>query len=443
MKPNQKFLLIAFLFLASSWNLYSNGGPIDGSIIYKTGDPHLLQISDVELISEKLELSIHDDFTDVHVTYRLHNRSNQLLNKIYYGFPVDYVYSDCCDTLLTEDYIHSLVFKYNGKKLTITDAPINPNKTYKGVDFPKLSTDNGEYANWQIETMKRKWFYTQFSIPANDLITLEVTYTLKNSFEDWATSKSFYTSYSDRKLSYDFSPAAYWGNGIVKDFQVIINSSENLQIAGLSLKQEKNVYTFSQVDFDFRNADPLTISYDVSAKKLSKEFNSLLLKRKNIQSIKASSSLKNYPVENLLDRNPATAWAEGRPDSGINEWIEIVPDSNFSIAGVLLVNGYTKSEKTYYENNRIKQLKVKIDYPEENYWGDPDDGYIIDLEDRPYQAIDKNNFAAMATILLDGGDGGRRIKKIRLTILDVYKGTTYDDTCISEIYVSGYNWADY
>ena len=431
MSKISRLLFFALLFIP--FHSFANGGPDDGSIFYKSGDPHPLRITEVELISEKLEMTIDGDYTNVHVTYRLHNTANKSTGKIHYGFPIEYVYMDCCDTLLTDEYIHSIQFKYNNESLPITHSSVNPNANYIYKEEIEVYAENDE--NYYGKRY-RKWFYTEFSIPSQDLITLEVEYIVKNNFEDWSTSKSFFPHYSSRQLFYDFSPASYWGKGIVKDFQVIIHASTPIEIVGLPFKQEKSKFTYSKIDFNLNTAPPLKISYDGSLLHFPDFVNSKKLKPKQIRSIKASSTQKAYPIENLIDGNINTAWVEGKTDSGINEFIEIELANNPKLAAIIIVNGYTKSEKTYYTNNRIKKLKVEIEFVENEHRNSFSEE--IELEDIPYQLIDIKSFTPMASILFDSGDWGTKTKRIKLTILDVYKGTTYDDTCISELFLLDY-----
>ena len=440
MKRQNISVILFFVLWFIPFHLLANGGPDDGSIIYKSGDPHPLQIADVELISEKLEMTIDGDYTNVHVTYRLHNTANKSTGKIHYGFPIEYVYMDCCDTLLTDEYIHSIQFKYNNEPLPITHSSVNPNANYIYKEEIEVYSENDEdyYGNRE---RYRKWFYTEFSIPSQDLITLEVEYVVKNSFEDWSTSKSFFSHYSSRQLFYDFSPASYWGNGIIKDFQVIIKASTPLQIVGLPFKLEKSIYTYSSIDFNLNTASPLEISYDGSLYHFTDFVNSKKLKPNQIRSIKASSTQKGYPINNLMDGNINTAWVEGKTDSGINESIEIELANNTKLSAIVIVNGYAKSEKTYYANNRIKKMKVELEIIEDEY----QDSFSgeIELEDIPYQSIEIKSFTPMASIVYDGGDWSRQAKRIKLTILDIYKGTSYDDTCISELFLLGYLDTDF
>ena len=428
-------LLIVMLVVCPTV-LRANGGPVDGSIVQKTGDPHLMQVKDVELFGEKLEMTIEGDYTHVRVIYRLRNKTNNATGKIHYGFPVEYQYKDCCDQELTDDFVRSIVFKFNGKELPVTGSSTNPNADY---NFLKVDEENESKEEDDWSRIWRKWFYTDFSIPANELVTLEVSYTVKNGFEDWGTSKSFFTYYSERQLVYNFSPAAAWGDGIVKDFQVIVKASDPIQISGLPFQENGNVYSYSKADFNLNTASPLSISYDVSVKNYVSEVISSRLGKEKMKSVKASFETADYPFNHLFDGDTSTAWVAGKSNSGVGEWIEIELSLNASIfAAIVLINGYTKSEKTYYTNNRIKKIGVELHHNEGDYvYND-----VVELEDLPYQVIDINTFAPMSSVIFSS-DGYPNVKKIRLTILDIYKGTTYDDTCLSELFILGYTPSDY
>jgi hypothetical protein len=87
---------------------------------------------------------------------------------------------------------------------------------------------------------------------------------------------------------------------------------------------------------------------------------------KSSQSLWASSELADtaggqgsrYSVHNLFDRNGATCWAEGREGDGIGEKVYIVV--NRHIEGIGIVNGYVKNTSTFKKNNRLKRAKISL-----------------------------------------------------------------------------------
>lgn len=151
----------------------------------------------------------------------------------------------------------------------------------------------------------------------------------------------------------------------------------------------------------------------------------------HVGKIKASSTLKsqgskNYKADNLYDKDYETAWVEGVKGYGIGEWIEYKNVANrldgfpVPVWTIKILNGYVKSNKAWKENSRVKRLKVYSN-------GKPK--CILELQDsRSLQVFDLDKY--------DFFDVGATI---RFEILDVYPGTKYQDTVISEIYFECYD----
>ncbi len=140
-----------------------------------------------------------------------------------------------------------------------------------------------------------------------------------------------------------------------------------------------------------------------------------------IQDISASSNLcgdgKNeYIPKKARDLKYDTAWCEGVKGSGLGEWIKFdfaesdLFGSTINIYRILIINGLAASKELYFANNRVKKLEVEFSEGEKR---------IIELKDG---ILDYQSFVFHI-----------KAKWVKLTILEVYKGKKYDDTCISEI----------
>lgn len=147
----------------------------------------------------------------------------------------------------------------------------------------------------------------------------------------------------------------------------------------------------------------------------------------SIDNIAASSALRSqgsasYDVENIADFNHETAWVEGVKGNGVGQWIEFQGVRGNQITTIKILNGYVKSDKAWSENSRVRLLKVYCN-------GEP--LCILELKNsRSLQAFD------VETLLEDSASYG--VNTFRFEILDVYPGTKYQDTVISEIYFDGY-----
>lgn len=150
---------------------------------------------------------------------------------------------------------------------------------------------------------------------------------------------------------------------------------------------------------------------------------------------RASSTLKGYPITNILDKRLETAWVEGVNGDGIGEWLslDIHTEKEYnpsSLAFFGIIPGYLKSDKSWEENNRIKTalLVIKTIAPSDVIQADH---YVIvrlKLKDLKQLQI----FVVSLYQKYFSFD-----KKVWLIIEDVYKGTKYSDTCISEIFLRG------
>jgi len=121
---------------------------------------------------------------------------------------------------------------------------------------------------------------------------------------------------------------------------------------------------------------------------------------------------KPYHVKEIKDNDPKTAWVEGKADDGIGEWVEFTYDPPVILERISVINGYMRSETLYYANNRVKKIRISFD-----------DGTHFD------QVLKDGELKPQIITLPEPKQAG----KVRLTILETYKGSKYNDTCISEI----------
>ncbi len=178
-----------------------------------------------------------------------------------------------------------------------------------------------------------------------------------------------------------------------------------------------------------------------------------------------------YGPEKALDRNPATAWVEGAPGAGIGEsyflGVEHVPEA------LGFINGYAQNTNLFYRNHRVKELRVHV------FAGLMVDGYATEIaeyyDSRPLidpvsirlsdtmqpqrvkLPVDRSfihsrmrafrdsvdvrewNFPQAEAMGLDGSENLRLHFRyiVQLEIADIYPGSTWEDTCIAEL------WPDY
>lgn len=118
-----------------------------------------------------------------------------------------------------------------------------------------------------------------------------------------------------------------------------------------------------------------------------------------------------YQARHLVDGKDSTCWAEGVEGPGTAEWIQFGFDTPKMLKALKIIAGYTKTPAVYQANNRVKKLML----------------VFSDGESQTVNLADQYGFQR---ILIDRDKPTRFVK---LVIMEVYKGSRYDDTCISEI----------
>lgn len=172
---------------------------------------------------------------------------------------------------------------------------------------------------------------------------------------------------------------------------------------------------------------------------------------------------RKYDVANLFDGDFTTSWVEGADGNGIGQFIYIsIPEDCKTIN---IVNGYGKSKTHFSQNNRVKRLKATLHVginpvgalSEVAYLfklSPLDKQFFIDLTDNdslqtivfPFQLHEFNELkeAVKESYFEQFSDPIYQMATfLKLEIESVYKGSKYDDTCISEIFFNKSFVADY
>lgn len=131
---------------------------------------------------------------------------------------------------------------------------------------------------------------------------------------------------------------------------------------------------------------------------------------------KSDDELNNkYRLYQLIDNNLKTTWVfnkrkyyEKVHNKKEDIWLKFESLNTDKIKSVELINGYSKSDILYKDNNKIIKVLVETEL----------DKYVIDL---------KESMLFQKIILPHPS------KKVKITVLDFKKGCKYDDTCISEV----------
>jgi len=120
--------------------------------------------------------------------------------------------------------------------------------------------------------------------------------------------------------------------------------------------------------------------------------------------------------------NKRLAWCEGAKGAGIGEWLELsVINGRALVKTLTIANGYQKTKTAFYANARPRKVRIEMD-----------SGLRI-------TTVLKDRFGEQVITFPDWQD----IAKVRVTILSVYPGEKYQDTCITSLGLSFTEGADY
>ena len=373
---NRTFLLhflCCCVLLGAVLTAWANGGPIRRySAMTLSPQPMSVHVPEVQLVDECVSFTPNDRYMDVVVRYLLHNHSDQSFENLPYGFPIDYFgsgtarwdYMDESSEARQEvgwrdNYIRNVCFTFGDRQLAWQCSQDT-------VIVPK-SSDTHE--------ISRRWFYTYLTVPARSFETLEVRYTVEclrvggayglmnNLVEPYWGTLGF---------QYDFTPAAYWGDGCADHFSVVLDTSKikitnpetlvlsERNINSLPTKQDGQHWRYECNHFSLSQAATFNLSFyykddDMLHQPLDKILNHRISHSE--YSVEVSGINKGYPVSNLSDVNPATA-AMLLPDKNDSIYITIRFHQPTVLEGMLLLNGYTRSDEDYWNYARIDSLLI-------------------------------------------------------------------------------------
>jgi hypothetical protein len=137
----------------------------------------------------------------------------------------------------------------------------------------------------------------------------------------------------------------------------------------------------------------------------------------------------------MFDGDLATAWAEGAPGDGEGEWIEITL-SGYNVMDICLLGGYAKSAETFRANGRPARIGWELYEGQQamDWWERP----VTELTDPGWWAAGPSSFSPLVRNVIFVRDEGVPLTTIRLEIVGVHPGESFDDLCITEVFILGY-----
>lgn len=186
---------------------------------------------------------------------------------------------------------------------------------------------------------------------------------------------------------------------------------------------QENLYTFQymtsqsnsecgiRILYKSRQYDGESDSEFISQKPIKRE----VVGNSAIVHYSATSQKDGYAVDNMFDNDVMTAWCEDVQGNGIGETITLTLDDYHEVNGLNINNGMKYNRDDYEKYGRIKKIMVTFsDGTQREY----------ELKDDFYEACHVNFINPVRT------------NSLKIQITDVYEGTTYQDTCITDININ-------
>jgi len=427
MKPGT--LLIAMTLLAGG-DAFANGGPFDTSISLVSGNICFLQETEILLRSEHLTIVPVGDWVEVHAVYVLENTGPS--GSVEYAFPLE-----VCDSFYSL-YYHT-GSKEPGVSLLDGAMPLP-------LQILSFSDDAQAMENCFVPGIDN-WYTTTLAFQPGETKTLSVHCRIMAGYEDFSYTKGFFPNYCSRRFQYRLDPAGYWGCGTADVFQYAIdfswileNGGEVDSISGPGEWLSESVFGLTQPDFSLDSAPLIRFEYSIDRWKLAEMIQNYALRRWNVNGVSVSSELPDqadhdYKYRNLFDGDLSTAWVEGAPGDGTGEWIRVDLPENFDLGSIGIINGYQSSKDAYEANGRAARVRCTINFADGSSME-----FTKDIEDLSWEEVTADPCRGFAP-LWDAGWNGKMYEvavRVRLEVLGVHPGDTFDDLCISEFIILGF-----
>ncbi len=122
-----------------------------------------------------------------------------------------------------------------------------------------------------------------------------------------------------------------------------------------------------------------------------------------------------YSIDKIVDGNPETCYVENTKNDLF--LFKIYFDKKRTISAFSIINGYGGNDSLYIQNNRIRNIRISMENKTREF----------SLEEKPDSQV----------VNIDADN----MKNLIFEVIDVYKGTKWNDTCLAEInFYSDNNW---
>lgn len=341
--------------------------------------------TDIEMVRERIDIYMKEDHYQVTVEYLFRNTGAS--HKVTMGFPNK-------SNAFYSSTIRNFSATVDGVAQEIHTRPAHPEEKVN---------------EWQARDLY-ECFDTSFNAGEEKKVTNRYTQHYVHGYDtDWLW------------LEYILTTGAFW-KGRIGTIDVYVHYGSqpfyNFSATGPGNAETEIDESARVIHYRYRNVEP--------EKNFTLRFPSLIQKTESSGHL--ASRRYDYSPKSAHDNDLSTAWVEGERDDGIGEWLtfSISPGvaggklpGGFKVSKIGIINGCAKDDAIFAMNNRVKKFTLRY------IWFDTD--VAREGTARSYTLRDTRNLQFITF------PQPVYMSEVTFQILDVYRGTKYRDTCISEV----------
>ena len=420
-------MMCAVMSMAGCGLVLANGGGYSRGGVHSSGSIEGFQpkqTEKVQILDEQLTITLGPESADVEVRYLMKNVTKSKA-KVRFGFPVE---------VERDEYW----LEPDQRKLMPDDKLVAMYcANYEATAFGKPLKSKFEREKRQKQDDRFDgvggWLVSEFSLDPGVEMPMRIAFTTTYPYVFSSVSEDAYSKFDT--FRYRLSTAACWAGPIAKGRIVI--KSEGIRANEVRILKPVNRFRKFDQDWvwEFENLEPtMADDLEVGAVLAEKSYGRYHVdddekitggnyiergERWFIEhvayAIKASSTLASdeehsYEAEKIRDWEGV--WSEGAKGSGVGEWLELKPEVAKPLDAITIRPGCWITDELFLKNARPKKIKVELNGEED---------FEVEVPDK------KDPFR----IFVDGYD--KPVSKIRLTFLEVWPGTKYEDLCVTQI----------
>ena len=452
MKAKISLIILCLLPVTLKANL---GGFENGNVA--TGMFKPLHTNQIEIVKEDLTIDLYLDRAKVAVIYKMKNTGDATTVKA--GFPcLTAPYLDDTVKRAVKDYVEIIGYLINADGAPITFTKTKPQNSNL-INIPAGAQQEADTAPDDNSPQKLNLVFlvSELKFKAHETKTIEINY--KSKYHRRGRFVSDDCSYDPDTFRYLLSTGSVW-KGPIQEGHIVIRPM-TVDHSHLTFKPTNRFTKIGNIYvWDFKNLKPssqdnIEVCMNNGYQTYSRQYHGdyvddsrswfsvyenpprYYLSFIRYKTAASSERSSRYAAYKIRDSFMGTAWVPGGNSGGIGESLTLTLNEPYPISEIGIASGLRSrdhfdhetdlgpetqdpDESLYLANSRPKHLEIVVD------GGKPatlllNDEYTDPIwDDWNYQWIPLPTHT-------------NPVSKVKLTILDVYPGLKYNDTCISEI----------